>query len=80
MYPNPTSGEVNLTFESNTAADVNVVIRDIAGREVYRQVEGKRMAGSQTITINTDNLRNGIYTVELNVGAHRSVEKLSVNR
>lgn len=80
MYPNPTSGEVNLTFESNTAADVNVVIRDITGREVYRQVEGKKVAGSHTLTINTDNLRNGIYTVELNVGAHRSVEKLSVNR
>ncbi len=80
MYPNPTSGEVNLTFESNTAADVNVVIRDIAGREVYRQAEGKRMAGAQTLTISTDNLRNGIYTVELNVGTHRSVEKLSVNR
>ncbi|MEL6133648.1 MAG: T9SS type A sorting domain-containing protein, partial [Bacteroidota bacterium] len=57
VYPNPTSGEVNVELE-NIAGEVNVVLRNIIGQEVLRT------SGYNRISFDISGMEPGIYLLE----------------
>ncbi|PLW93686.1 MAG: hypothetical protein C0592_05330 [Marinilabiliales bacterium] len=63
MYPNPTSDNLNLSFNSNAAGDYNVVIYNTLGSVVSSEFISVNGAAVQTISL--ENLPTGIYMVEI---------------
>ncbi len=66
LYPNPTSNNFNLQWNSNSNELVQVRIIDIAGKAVYQNSHAISI-GKNTIEMNAQTWASGYYTVELKV-------------
>jgi hypothetical protein len=71
IYPNPTSGEINIVYTNNTGA-FDVKIFDSKGFVIYRKTYP---AGTRNITIHP-NINAGIYFIQLD----KEVRKIVVSR
>ena len=65
IYPNPSTGEVNLKFTLNEPADVSIRVMDITARVLYTDAF-ETNAGDKLVSIRTD-LNAGQYIMELTV-------------
>lgn len=80
LFPNPTSGNVNIAFDLEQADQVSIVITDMLGKVVMNTGETSREAGANFVTVNGDMLTDGIYFVNLKVGDKVITEKLIVTK
>jgi hypothetical protein len=64
-YPNPTNGTVNINFELNNTANVQLLIYDGVGRIVATLLNNSVSPGKQTYTYDLSNLAPGIYVCKL---------------
>lgn len=66
LYPNPVFGpsEVKLSFNGERSAEASLMILDMSGRMVMREVVFLRQ-GANEISIPVENLSDGIYTISL---------------
>jgi hypothetical protein len=80
VFPNPTTGAVNINYNFKNAAEATVKVTDIAGRQVYANNFGKVNAGAQTLNINLSNLAAGVYTIELNAGEVSASSKINIKK
>jgi len=71
IYPNPTSGEVNLMFTDNAVKTIEIL--DLLGKKVYSVVSDK-----QTILINADGFNKGIYFINIYSDNLKTSKKLIV--
>lgn len=64
VYPNPTNGEIKMTFSSPHEDPVNVFILDASGKLLYQQsiIASK---GINTLPLDLHDLKNGFYLVQL---------------
>jgi hypothetical protein len=76
MYPNPTTGEVNLKINSLVAHDMEVVVKNIAGSEVFKE----KFKSTGSIKIDLSNHVSGIYLIKVNTGNNSIVKKLILDR
>ena len=60
LYPNPTSGNVLLSYNSTTNNNMLVEIYDLTGKTVLTQANNNTI-GLNKVTLNTGSLNNGIY-------------------
>lgn len=74
LAPNPTSGTFQLTLEKMPEAQVWLLLHDIQGREVYRQV-----LNAPTVEVSVG-LQTGVYTLSLLSDGGVSQQKLLVHR
>lgn len=73
MFPNPFSN--NLSISLNSISELTtIVISDITGKIVYSS-----QLNQLNTTINLDQLKEGIYFLELMNGTHKSVKKIIKN-
>lgn len=63
MYPNPTSGELNISFNNIAAGNYNVSVYNTIGSLVLNQ--NMNVNGAVIRTINLNDLPNGIYMVQV---------------
>lgn len=61
LYPNPTQSNATLQLEMIQNTSISVRIFDMNGRLVAQPFNGEAQAGTQTISINTTELNEGIY-------------------
>ncbi len=80
VFPNPAVNEAKVSFELSNAADVNITVTDLSGRTVYTDALGTVEAGSSDVMINTSEMTNGIYSVNVNVNGEMTTEKLVVKK
>ncbi len=64
VFPNPTSDVLNVQIKSEVSGKVMLTMVDLDGSVVYAK-EVEVQSGSQTITLPTDNLINGLYNLML---------------
>jgi Secretion system C-terminal sorting domain len=64
LYPNPTSGNLQIEFIAPRSQALTIKVLDISGR-VVRQIETNTEKGINTFKLDITNLANGIYTVQL---------------
>ncbi|MDF1673071.1 MAG: T9SS type A sorting domain-containing protein [Vicingaceae bacterium] len=67
VFPNPVTGNGNLSFNSAKEGDVDVLIYDVSGRKVFsesRQV----LKGTNSIQLAINNLNKGMYFISLKNG------------
>lgn len=67
LYPNPTNGNINISYESTITNKLTIALFDINGREISRSTQ-TNTAGSNHLNVSTENLENGVYFIELSNG------------
>lgn len=60
-YPNPFNPVTNIKYEIPSASDVEFLISDISGKEIFRLKNSKVPPGSYKFEFNGENLPSGIY-------------------
>ncbi len=81
IYPNPTNGEVFVTFNGYQGESAVITVMDINGRIVKSDALGKLNAGETTYSFETGNLTNGVYIVNVTSDSGlRRVSKLIVSK
>lgn len=72
IYPNPSSsGNIHIALPEETRATITIF--NINGSQVYQGIHN-----SSTSTISTNNLKNGMYFVEIQTGTQKLVHKLII--
>lgn len=80
VFPNPTTGTLNVNYDFKTTVEATVIVTDIAGRQVYTNNFGKQNVGAQTLNMNLSNLAPGVYTIELTAGDERATSKFNIKK
>jgi hypothetical protein len=78
IYPNPVSGNANVSFHLASAQDVSVMVYNTIGERVFDQGARMMNAGSHTIQINGSNWSPGVYFVRILAGTTVTTEKITV--
>ncbi|MDQ3140860.1 MAG: Omp28-related outer membrane protein [Bacteroidota bacterium] len=79
ISPNPTYGNSRIELDLKESASVSVQLSTLDGVTIATKNYGK-LTGSQIFPIQTDNLFNGIYNVQLHIGNKIISKKLVVLR
>ncbi len=80
IFPNPASEEAVVSYQLADNADVKITIADLLGKEVMQVTNEKQNAGEHQRNINTEQLQNGIYFVEMNFNGRQLTQKLVIER
>jgi len=75
-YPNPFNPSTTIHFTLGDAANVNLTVYDVNGREVANLVNGYRQAGAQAVTFDGTNLASGVYLYKLTADGNTSIAKM----
>ncbi len=79
LFPNPTKGIVTVTYNSNTADNVQLRVYDKTGKLMFTKTE-RAIKGSNTYQINFSNLINGMYNLQVNNGSEQSQVKFVIEK
>ncbi len=74
IYPNPSKGTINIKTVLNVG-DVTIAIYDINGRKVFTQ----NVDLQDTVTLQTNGLKAGVYVVQINGNNYSHTAKLIIN-
>ena len=69
LYPNPTRDEATVKVVTENGGKVIINVYDLQGRKVKSPVEKNIDKGENTIALNTIDLKNGLYFVEVVSGS-----------
>ena len=79
VYPNPTTGEINLNFEVNQPGLVKLFISDMMGKVQHVILDKNMEAGIYTYSDNISNLSSGVYTAALELNNNKVSAKIVKN-
>lgn len=77
LYPNPSTGDVNLTYVQREAGQATVSVFDLMGRVVFSQTQ-ENAVGIQNLKLSLD-APAGVYTIEVSTASGSVVQKLILN-
>ena len=75
-YPNPFNPSTTIEWSLSNAADVNLTIYDVRGREIATLVDKNQLAGNHSIHWNAVNQPAGVYFAKLSAGSQIKSIKL----
>ena len=75
VYPNPFTDKVTIAFDLKSNSDVNLTFYDVNGR-VIKTIRSNQKKGLNQLTIDTKDLRTGIYFYNLKTNSGESTGKL----
>lgn len=78
LYPNPVSTEAHLNVRSAVAGMATIRVYDLNGRCVIDRQLGFASEGENLYTLQTQNLANGMYLVNVIIGGHTAATKMMV--
>lgn len=70
VYPNPTSGEVNVSFYSNEDSEIKVL--DVLGREIKTMQHASSSTSIQHVNMNMSDVSKGLYFISIQSGDRKS--------
>lgn len=76
IYPNPNNGAFSIQFDSTSSNDINVLVNDMRGREVYSRAYRNNGLFNENIQLN--NLQAGVYLVSVQDGNRKEVKKVII--
>lgn len=65
VFPNPTTDELNITFDSQNSADVQVRVVDILGATVKNFGKQNVVTGTNQLRFNVEELTSGSYFIQM---------------
>ena len=79
-YPNPFRTQATVAYTLPEAADVQIAVYDMLGRQVAVLENGRREAGRHRVTLDGDRLASGVYFGRLHIGDQTRTQKMTVVR
>ncbi|WP_417939127.1 reprolysin-like metallopeptidase [Flavobacterium sp. RS13.1] len=77
LYPNPNNGNFTVKFECDPTKDVEILVHDVLGRNVYNENFGKGAYFDQNIQLKKSSA--GLYLVTILNGSKKIIKKILVN-
>jgi len=77
IYPNPADKQLNISFGENISGKARVVISDRIGRVVYSE-EISDVRPGQVYSVNSSNLKEGMYLLQITSGENRITKKILI--
>jgi Secretion system C-terminal sorting domain len=78
IYPNPSSDRSFIRINSQGDEQINIEVYDVTGKTVIKPAYKKLKAGTQLIELDTRDLNNGVYFIQINGSNTRWTMKLLV--
>jgi hypothetical protein len=78
VFPNPAKDEAIVSVTLDKAKHVSVSIFDVTGKQVSEVIEKDLHEGNNQLSVNTNDLKNGVYFVQVTAGANTNQIKLIV--
>ncbi|MBL7827785.1 MAG: T9SS type A sorting domain-containing protein, partial [Saprospiraceae bacterium] len=75
VYPNPTSGTVNVAMEIKGDETIFIRIFDLNGRLIYLQ-ETEAFEGENVFRLHLDELKSGLYVIDVQTDKHQVQKRL----
>ncbi len=79
IHPNPVTSNANIEFSLQNQANVSIAVFDILGKQVINIHEGMMSGGSHNIQLNSNDMRQGIYFVKIQLNNEVVTKKIMVN-
>ncbi len=79
-FPNPFSSETYIQYIVDEQVPVKVEVFDAIGRHVTTLVEDTQFAGTYEVRFDAGDLPNGLYIVQLQIGAAAATRAIILNR
>lgn len=76
VYPNPTSGDITISYDLNSHSNISISVFDILGREIYRNEFGKLAEGKHEINLDFNSFSSGLYMIRLSENEKYCYQKL----
>ncbi|MDD4637626.1 MAG: Ig-like domain-containing protein, partial [Bacteroidales bacterium] len=80
VFYNPSSDEITVTYILDHVSQVNAGIYSIVGLKQLDLESGMKDSGKHCVTINADNLLNGLYILKIDLGDKSYTKKLIIKR
>lgn len=77
VYPNPTNDVANANINLGEAENVNLVLTNYLGQEVWKHGAGTLQSGEHQFIIPMDGLAKGVYMLNVQAGDQRIVHKIT---
>ena len=75
-FPNPTQSATTIRYRLQNAADVNVTVQDLLGRDVLRSTYLHQSSGDHTTSLDLTGFVEGSYRVTVIAGTQRAVQNI----
>ncbi len=79
IYPNPTTGLVNLEYNLDQAAAMQVTVTDVVGKVVMSR-DLRAASGAQRQTLDLGNLSNGMYLLKVTADDRQATRTITLNK
>ncbi|OQX97384.1 MAG: hypothetical protein B6I24_09015 [Bacteroidetes bacterium 4572_128] len=80
FYPNPIKDNFKIKFNVKEKSNINIKLNNIVGQNVMT-LENTNFKGSYDKTFNDiENLKNGVYFLEIKIGDETQTQKLIINK
>lgn len=76
IYPNPNNGNFNIKFTSQSSNDIEVIVHDLRGRQVFNKSYAANSIFNQNIQLN--NVESGVYIVTVKDGDRQENKKIVI--
>lgn len=79
VFPNPVSGQINLSFKLGKDVNVSIKIMDALGNEISTLLSQRLAEGDQTQTFNLNSgLKGGFYFIRIMAGTETIVKRIQI--
>ena len=76
LYPNPNLGTFKISFTPENNVDIEIIVFDISGRNVYNKSYQNTILFDQELQLDT--IASGVYFINIQNGASKMVKKIIV--
>ncbi|WP_309608251.1 zinc-dependent metalloprotease [Flavobacterium sp.] len=76
LFPNPNNGSFKISFKPETIGEIEIIVYDMSGRNVYNKSFQYSEMFDQELQINT--LSSGVYFVNIQNGAKKIIKRIIV--
>lgn len=76
IYPNPNNGNFSVNFTSQSSNDIEIMVHDIRGRQVFNKTFNNNSVFNQNIQLN--NVEAGIYIITVKDGERKENKKIVI--
>lgn len=80
VYPNPASAQATVDYSLKNAGNVLVKLTDVQGKVVSSTTVANQQAGKHQLSINANNLSNGVYMLQLVTAEQSETLKLHISK
>jgi hypothetical protein len=80
IFPNPSSGEISIAFDTRKKLDLNIKLVDISGRVVRDLGDRVSVSGKETLHMDLTDLSSGVYFLRLLNPANGIQESIQVRK